>query len=511
MKIKNKYSKKRYSFKEKLQIKFSKIIIDSCIRFPKSSLSKYLLYKSESYKVDINENDYIDFVSMFVIDIVQKEDFYKAQKGFRRMLNNYKPYSSFNFNDSNRADNFFANKIEDYGGKSWHNLGCIEFEKGSFIRKYVSIVEITALTFSPSLVCFSFNIHPTKLLKEEFNNILNEDTKERKLLIWPNLRTLKSIIRVKHWGYSSRSVEQEKEEAIRDLMLEIKYNVLKRVSKYLPIYIFKENTVVPSLEVYKTNIYHNRKEYINLWRTLGISTYYSDLSRNGELGLFYKDKSDDVDCEFKLLGNVRSMPEIYRDEESYLNSIAEEIIAELYQGLVMNALLNNFKKKFSRLRNKTFRILSKRFESYYKLMRLKFKIENEFKMLFRVVTEMDSKMIELSLRNYSDEFISNSNRLKGTFYEHFIKYILSEIKLVNKNTVDTRKILDEYINMNSMKTNYRISITNMLLSTITVIVSTLSVIIGLITLEITLPINTSNELILKLNTIIKYLVHFISR
>lgn len=65
--------------------------------------------------------------------------------------------------------------------------------------------------------------------------------------------------------------------------------------------------------------------------------------------------------------------------------------------------------------------------------------------------------------------------------------------------------------MNSMKANYRISITNMLLSTITVIVSTLSVIIGLITLEITLPINTSNELILKLNTIIKYLVHFISR
>ena len=225
MKIKNKYSKKRYSFKEKLQIKFSKIIIDSCIRFPKSSLSKYLLYKNESYKVDINENDYIDFVSMFVIDIVQKEDFYKAQKGFRRMLNNYKPYSSFNFNDSKRADNFFANKIEDYGGKSWHNLGCIEFEKGSFIRKYVSIVEITALTFSPSLVCFSFNIHPTKLLKEEFNNILNEDTKERKLLIWPNLTTLKSIKKVKHWGYSSRSVEQEKEEAIRDLMLEIKYNV----------------------------------------------------------------------------------------------------------------------------------------------------------------------------------------------------------------------------------------------------------------------------------------------
>jgi hypothetical protein len=229
------------------------------------------------------------------------------------------------------------------------------------------------------------------------------------------------------------------------------------------------------------------------------------------VGLFYKDKSDDVDCEFKLLGNIRSMPKIYRDEENYLNNIAKEIVAEVYPGLVMNSLLDNFKKKFSRLRNKTFRMLSKRFESYYKLMRLKFQIENEFKMLFRVVTEMDNRIIELSLRNYSDEFISNSNRLKGTFYERFIKCILSEIKLVNKNTVDTRKILDEYINMNSMKANYRISITNMLLSIITVIVSTLSVVIGLITLKITLPTNTSNELILKLNTIIKYLVHFISR
>lgn len=502
MKIRNKYSKQRYTFLEKLQIEFSSTIIKLCYHFPKSELTQNLLHEISLEDRSVNERDNTKFVSMFMIDLIQKEDFFDAKSGVKKLLNKYRPYSYLTFNDIKNAEEFFSADSDDYYGSRWYNLGYIEFEKDSFIRKYVSMVQITALSFSPSLVCLSVNIIPTEFLIEEFSNILNADLRERKILSWPNFKICRTIIKHKIWGFSSRSVNKDKEELIRDLMLEIKYNVMKRISSYLPIYFFREKIVSPSLEVY--NVYSNNN-CEGTCSPLGINSYRGDISHNGEIGFFYTCKSDDIDYESKLITNIDSFPSMYHDETQYLNSIAGSLVKDIYYGLVINSLLDYFNKQLLKLRNKTFKILSKKYSSYYKQMKHKFQIENTFKMLSRVINEVDREKVEWHIRNYRKEFAPISRRNDHTSYESYVKKNMSELELVNKNMIDTKNMLDEYINMNSMRSNYRIGKANLMLTIITVLASVTGAIIGLFALIIALDPGKSNEMAMKIDNISNFL------
>jgi len=79
---------------------------------------------------------------------------------------------------------------------------------------------------------------------------------------------------------------------LEDLMIELKWRVMKEIRKYFPLYFTNNSLIPPSIELYQVSqtscVFKEpeNKKRSSFWHSLGMDTFMSDISKDGYWQLF---------------------------------------------------------------------------------------------------------------------------------------------------------------------------------------------------------------------------------
>jgi|GEM_PF-2725104 len=361
MKIKNPYSKKRYTLKDRLSIRVLTRIGNKLIKlFPDNFKLRRLFGENITTDSKLANNEYFNLVNICLFELVPKENLKKLREGLKKIVKKYNTNTSLNFQKIDSIDSFCNDSINDLFSSGWSYLASIEFSKDNYINEFISEAHIYALYFTSSIVCIKFSLIPSESFKHYYNNFVKNNAKCEN--IYTN-SSIKNIFKLNSWVRTTKSNISVKEKQIRDLIIELKWRFSSRINIFIPLFFYSNDILSSSIEVYKTNIKHQIKCKNAFWRSVGIESIYTDLSQDGSWA-FQKGGVlvDDIDNEYKLIVNDELLPSsIYSKEYDYnIIQLSNEFANDIFEQFIVESIVDGFSKKLSNNRNKVFKYLSKK-------------------------------------------------------------------------------------------------------------------------------------------------------
>jgi|GEM_PF-2813788 len=129
-------------------------------------------------------------------------------------------------------------------------------------------------------------------------------------------------------------------------------------------------------------------------------------------------------------------------------------------------------------------------------MKLKLNLSTEFKILERINNETNEDLVEQLKNRYNISFVPISNKYIKSYFGNYTDSSYRKLQKIMSDFVDLKNILDEHINLESMRTNFKLSIKTELLTII-------NIILALLTLLLTFFGIQGADLHSKLKTILK--------
>ncbi|KZE04136.1 hypothetical protein B4117_4306 [Bacillus mycoides] len=499
MKIKNPYSKGRYTTKKKLQRKVSNLLIPLINRLPKMKedsdfeiLKRGLNYKFYRNKtVKPPEGIHLDLLSINVSELVPIENVLLLRKGLKKLFAKHKPKRISTFNDPESIDKFCDIASMNLNAGTWYRLGSVEFSKDSALGDSVSFISIYGVHISSSLLMMHFEIVPSSSYQERLQHVIDKEVGAEVIYV-PKLRNP-----LKRYTMGSKTPDTLKSIMIEDLLIELKWRTLDYINTFFPLYFHNNSVIAPSIDTYKIDevssslgIYLEGEKENNFFDAFGISkdrVDFYEISKDGLWRLYFEEDRNKLEKDsLKILCNSFYEPDntLSNSLESQIKIEAHHKSSDLLPILAIRKYLKHQKTLIATYRNKVYEYTQNKSINYKKLLQLRIELEKNVQILNRIKTEEDHDII-FSKKNLSG--MESYPRYSGQ--PIWSDYIIESTKYLITDTYDHAKgiikIIDDTLEILNLKTSYSIQKKSTRLTFISLIVAFLSALLTLISLYFT--------------------------
>lgn len=492
MKVYNPYIKKIDRIKSDFAVKSADILYGS-IKLSKKNSIKINHRKLDSWEAvfrgkekiktikTLAKNQYIDIEDCILEDLVTIDKINNLKRGLKKILKEFKSSSSYFVNNSDEVEDFFNNIKTDYYWDRWIHVGEIEFPEGHPLSKQIKYIDISLENLTTSIIRISLYIK----LKEEYNKEI------RKIIESPyhDINEVHINKGVKDSFFDLISVSRingdiYKNKEIQNSLIYLKWSVLKEFARYIPLYFYNKNLPSPSIEFFKgKEVFGSQNdEVIKYMKKLGIDkscaglygyniqskyeVYYENFHtefNSNSLKFIYDNKKIDSIFQFGFLSSKTEMGRKilkYMSIETMCKSIYN-ILGDRKENLVKNTIGKS---------------------KYKDLFHMRYEIEQSSAILKSLERYMNSSRLETSEYEMNEvlEF-KKSNSIISEIFQNS-KSILIEL---DKDIDLNRKLLDDTINLLSIKFNRKSQKRTITLTIITVVLTAITVVLTAITVWLT--------------------------
>ncbi|MDZ5712793.1 hypothetical protein [Jeotgalibacillus haloalkalitolerans] len=494
--IKNPYSRKRFSLKEKAQKKFTRLVVpwirkiplnddyNAKRRFVPQSINRLRIdieYKGGSlWTNNIPSGVEVNLVSMYVAEYIPIENIDKLNKGLKKIFKNFAP-KRFNTNDISRIDDFCRKVKESIHGTRWSRFGFLEIDKEHELSKFVKRISVNGSQISSSSIIIEFIIEPSDNFHKEYKELIEKNVEEETVLT-PKFKYFFSS-----WGSTTPSNIIAKEQMVEDFLLELKWRTLKEISKYFDMYFTINKLIPPSIEVYKINqnsceLKSTKNEF---WESIGMrNNYLHEISKDGYWQLFVNDR-DTIDSSIKFAcNNEVPKDDMFHSLDFQLEYRIKELALHLFPIMVMRDFTLSLSKKIAKQQEKTFKSIKKENPNYNKLINIRYELEQNLQILKRFKNEMGNDEFEWIKGKITSNLNEFEPAIKRANHKPFGKVIVDNtIFLVGKTdtlSLNFAKIIDDTVKLLELKTNnslrtrtFWLTVSTSLLSVLAIVIATL--------------------------------------
>lgn len=454
LKIRNPYIEPNYSFTQKFSTLIYKLYKLFRIKFknifPLDKFDQYRYENSSERNTTVAipggknqetgevEDGKIILEYIDILDIVPKEYISGLKKSLKlfiasNKMNFFGPYLSAD--DQERIDNFEI--FHDHSSSSY--LCNVKLKEKNKLSKYITSISFTVTNLSNSMCIIIYRLYISQYAKECLMQLFNTPVKDEERISrsyevkWYNIKKL---------NVHYRSAEIYKSQLVNNFIKEIKWLSTKELNKYFKIYFYKRNYLLPSVNIYETNILPDQNN-LKFWRSIGMCLY-ADYSSKYDACLCwtnkYKNKYSD---SLNYICSGKKDPMIIKIAE-------HDITLDFSAYLVASSLCILMKNQIIKFNQKISYVISKEKVSVMKLLKLKTEIETDIYFEKRFLNEFTGNTI-------SDDYQS----FKGYRYrESHIKLnfegVLITITSVKKMLDDLFLIFDTAIDYRNNQQNFRL-------------------------------------------------------
>lgn len=517
-KIKNPYSNKRFSFKEKAQKNFTKIVVPWIKKIPLNedynakrkfipqSLNRVRInmeYRRRNFWTnDIPKEVEVNLVSMYVAEYIPIENIDKLNKGLKKVFKNFAP-KTMNTNDISRIDDFCREVKECIHSTRWSRFGFIEVDIDNELSQLVKRISFNGTQISSSSVIIELVIEPSENFHSEYRQLI-ESNVEAETILTPKIKQF-----FKSWDSKTPSNVIVKEQMVEDLLLELKWRTLKEIGKYFDMYFSKNKMISPSIEVYKIkqkscNFKFGEKEPRNqFWDSIGMrGSQVHEISKDGYWQLFANDRDSQIDSSIKLTCNEEiSNPNhaMFQSHDSYIYYFMQEFTMNLFPIMVIRNFTLGLSKKIAIQQELTFKSIKKEHPSYNKLINIRYELEQNLQILKRFKNEMgeeDFEYVKLEILSLLKDFEPARPRFQNGPWGKLIvdntSYLIDRTYNLSQNFA---RIIDDTVTLLEIKTNNSLRTSNFWLTLVTVILSLMATFFA--SMSLYLQLNDENKIKIK--------------
>lgn len=511
IKIKNPFSHNRFSTKEKIQRKISawvipviKIIPDipedfkglKGLSFLQQSLRSNFINTSTRKPEEVD----LELLSVNIAEYIPVEEIEALHKGLKKLFK--KNPTFYNQMDLQRIEQF-CNPNQSIHGRSWIYFGQIDIKEDNKLSEFVKSIRMKGIKISSSSIGIEFFVTPSDSFQNNFKEIVCKDISGESVL---NI-TFKNLFRF--WGRSGNFGEKVKRRLLEDLLIELKWRTMKEINKYFKLYFFNNNTLPPSIEVYKktesSSLIRNRSEGRNVfWESVGLPEhdFYREISKSGFWEL-YTDE-DNLDNSIKLTCNslIKKHDGFY-NLDHHIAVYAEEFSSSVTPIAIMRAYVKDLSKKLATYQNKTFKSLGKEKINYDKLINIRFDLERSLQILKRFKNETDENYFNYIKREIKEsiEFEPTIKIQRAEEYKwnnFFVDNTVNLIDMTDSFSKSFVNIIDETARLTEIKVNNSLRKRTFWLTIFTVFLTIVATVLAVTSIYLTyLQLNseTQNKLI----------------
>lgn len=513
--MKNPYSKRRKTRKEKLNLKITKIItpyikkISPVIiekkhtKFIPESLyiAKETIERSwEREKIWKNkkpEDIQLTLERVYIADYMPIENVDVFNKGLKRLFS--KKRAPFQHGNEERVDDFCKSVKSSLYGGSWSNFGYIKF-KNEEISKVIDTINISATHVGSSSIILQFIISPAKVFLKEFEYLLSKEVEDENCFDFQ----MKNFF--KFWNTRNRPSDSVKYEMVEDYLLELKWIAMQEINKYFHTTFHQLKLGIPSIEVYETNrrfceLESARKNEKNLfWNSVGMDFYKNDCSKDGYWDVFNEmGPSSKIDNALKLVYNSNIKMKARKklgSIEGYVSVIMMDFSTKLFPMLIAREYSLSVSKSVAVHRENIYKFLKKNQPKYREMINTRYELEKEVQILRRFQNEFDNSFYNRTILDLDNVFEFESSRW-GEFNE--VSIIVENTKLLLGETIkhsdDLSTIIDDTVQLLEIKTNHSIRKWSFRLTAMSIVLSVIAIIIAALSLFYQLENEQRNELL----------------
>lgn len=500
IKIKNPYSRKRFTFKERFYKKITDLTVPYIKKIPlqedRSVKQKYIpevLHSArqviegwERYAWSTKKPDDIkvDFLSLYVAEYIPIENVDILNKGLKKL---YKKYPArFGYGQNAQIDEF-CNEVKQciHGGR-WSNFGFLDFSKEENLSDLIKQVHVHGTHVSSSSIIVQFIITPSDSFINKYKEVVDTDVKDGNVFT-PSFKTF-----FKFWGSSGIPGSSVKEQMLEDLRLELKWRTMKEVSKYFDLYFTNNKLTPPSIEVYKLKQLsckfkeeeHEKRN--KFWESIGMHFFhYHDISKDGYWQLFSNERNHLKDSSLKITCNSEIKREpMFHTLDFQIVYLVEEFAKDLLPVLVMREYALDLSKKIALQQKDTFSSIKKEKPKYRKLINIRYELEQNLHILKRFKNEIGENYfdrVKKRIMKISEFEPSRPNFINKVWTEIIVdntNYLINKTHRHSQNFAkmidDTVKLLEIRTNNSLRKLTYSLTITTVILSVVATTIAGIS-------------------------------------
>lgn len=497
--IKNPYSRKRFSLKEKAQKRFTRLVVpwirmiplnddyDAKRIFVPQSLNRVridLEYRRRKlWANDIPKGVEVNLISMYVAEYIPIENIDKLNKGLKKVFKNFAP-KYMNTNDILRIDDFCREVKESIHGTRWSRFGSLEVDNENELSKFVKRIEVNGSQISSSSIIIEFAIHPSENFHKEYKKLIERNVEEETILT-PKLKQFFSF-----WGSTTPSSVIAKEQMVEDLLLELKWRTLKEIGKHIDMYFSDNKLVPPSIEVYKTKQksckfkFEENEPRNQFWNSIGMrDNYLHEISQDGYWQLFVNDRDTQIDSSIRLACNDEvPKHDMFHSLDYQLEYLVKDLAMNLLPVMVIRNFTLGLSKKIAKQQEKTFKSIKKEKPNYNKLINIRYELEQNLQILKRFKNEMGKDEFEWvksqivsDLSEFEPANPRSNHKPFGEMIVDNTNYLIERTDILSQNFA---KIIDDTVRLLELKTNNSLRRRTFWLTVSTVFLSMLAIVIA---------------------------------
>ena len=528
IKIKNPFSISRYSKIERLERKFSRLVIPIIKKLPVDyQINKkpwylpkaiYVIGQTSDYKEKFSDKEWVNakpshldlnLISISTSDYIPIEDIDKLEKGLHKLFKIYKP-KLFD-HDSSRIKDFCNEVSQNIHGGSWSLFGTISIGSNSKLSKFVESIEISATHLSSSSIILGFNIRPSEKFIYNYKNIMEKNIGDETTLK-PRFKNFFTF-----WNNKTIPGESAKARMIEDLMLELKWQTLKEISKHINIHFTDNRIVTPSIEVYKiSRDYCSSRRVLHdetFLRSIGLKdSYEHEMSVDGYWEI-YGLNTRTIDSSIKVTCNSRLPQELgYGELNFQIYYMMKDFSNILLPVLIMRNYTISLSKNIAKQQKETFAWIRSSKPNYNKLIKIRYDLERNIQILKRFKNEIDEKdftrfkhRIKKSIGDF--EQVEQSPLDKG-WTEITIENTEFWINNTFNHTQNFSEIIDGTVRLLELKTNNSLRKQTFRLTIFTVVLSLLATSFAGFSLYSTIDEDIQKDILLKVMEVKQIIIDF---
>lgn len=500
IKIKNPFSKNRFTLKEKAQKKFTRIVVPWIRKIPLNedynAKRKFIPQFLNRIRIDLEygrrdlwgnsipQGDDVNLLSVYVAEYIPIEDIDKLNKGLKKAFKEFSP--RFNTNRISNIDDFCNSVKQSIHGKRWSNFGYLEFDENDKLSKFVKRISVHGSQISSSSVIIEFSIEPSENFKKEYQKLIKSHVKVETILT-PKIKSF-----FKFWGSKTPSNVIVKQQMVEDLLLELKWRTLKELGKYINMYFYKNKLIPPSIEVFRIKqksckLKYEENEKINqFWESIGMGDYsFHEISKDGYWQLFDNEKDYSIGNSIKLTCNDEiQKASMFHSLDSQMVYFVKEIAMNLFPVLVMRTYTLGLSKKIAEQQENTFKSIKKESPNYKKLINIRYQLEQNLQILKRFKNEMGENEFEHKKREINgmlsdfepaDPRFRSSDTSWGEMIVDNTNYLIEKTNTLSQNFAS---IIDDTVRLLEIKTNNSLRKITFWLTILTIILSVIATVIA---------------------------------
>jgi hypothetical protein len=243
--------RKKTSIRERLWEKTSSALLNFAESIPpvKRGLLNWL--QTARYEPRLTQNApaqgiELELESIWICEIIPIEHFDGQIRSILRLLEDHK---TTRFIPTGRLQKDVYSELKAFKNsvlrESWHNIGLLDFEKIPNVN--IDTIGLQIRLFSGGHVALFFEISPNEKFRKKLSAVIHRDYSSHTVLFPP--KNIRSFFRG-YWGSRTTPGETKKIESLQKLIVDLKDETKRYLSRHISHSLIRKNYVQPSIELW---------------------------------------------------------------------------------------------------------------------------------------------------------------------------------------------------------------------------------------------------------------------